>query len=110
MSHSWMVTMRARLLSLSLLALFAGCMDATGPQASDTGQIKSLMSDVLTGDAGFALAEPVRVQLLDALGKEVPGAVVTFAVTEGGGSVSPSEATTNSSGIAQASWSLGPQP
>jgi hypothetical protein len=105
-----MVPMRARLLPLAMLALLAGCMDATGPQANNSEQIKSLTSDQQSGGVGFALPEPVRVQVLDALGKELPGAVVSFTVTEGGGSVSPAQATTNSAGVAEARWTLGPTP
>ena len=53
--------------------------------------------------------DSIRVQVLDVNGR--PPAVVArvaFAVTAGGGTVSPAIATTNSSGIAVAQWTLGP--
>jgi Endoglucanase len=83
-------------------------MDAVGPQARDSGQLKSLTPDTLTGGVGIALSQPVRVQVLDALGQPMAGATVSFAVTGGGGSVSPSQAATDSSGVAETHWTLGP--
>ena len=83
-------------------------MDAVGPQASNSGQLNSLTPDNLTGGVGFALTQPVRVQVLDGLGKPAVGAAVSFTVTGGGGSVSPTQAATDSSGVAEAQWTLGP--
>jgi aryl-phospho-beta-D-glucosidase BglC (GH1 family) len=94
---------------LSLLAL-AGCMEATGPQANGGPQLLSLTPEPLAGDVGFPLAQPVRVQVLDNMGQGVVGEVVSFTVTEGGGSVTPAQATTNAQGIAETQWQLGAQP
>jgi alpha-tubulin suppressor-like RCC1 family protein len=56
-----------------------------------------------------ATADTIRVQVLDVNGR--PPAVVAriaFAVTAGGGSVTPAIATTNNTGVAFAVWTLGP--
>jgi len=54
---------------------------------------------------------PLPVQLsvkaLDANNRAVPGVVVTWAVTAGGGAVSPLQSTTNGSGIASTTDSIG---
>jgi hypothetical protein len=50
------------------------------------------------------------VVVRDASGRPVPGVVVTFQVTEGGGSVSSATVTTNSSGVASVPWTLGTDP
>lgn len=50
------------------------------------------------------------VVVRDAAGRVVAGAVVTFQVTAGGGSVSSSTVTTNNSGTASVTWTLGPEP
>ena len=57
--------------------------------------------------AGLALTDPVVVQVLDSRGNPVANAAVTFAATTGGGSVSPTTATTNSAGQAQTTFTLG---
>lgn len=94
-------------------------MDATGPQANigqppqrtdSPMQLRALTPDGQVGDAGFPLADPVRVQVLDAQGRPVSGSRVTFTVSEGGGSATPAEAVTDSSGVAATRWQLGPQP
>jgi hypothetical protein len=54
-----------------------------------------------------ALPAPVVVRALDTYGNRVPNATVSFAVTAGGGTVQPVQATTNTSGEAQAVWTLG---
>ncbi|HSK19308.1 MAG TPA: leishmanolysin-related zinc metalloendopeptidase [Longimicrobiales bacterium] len=50
------------------------------------------------------------VVVRDVAGRVVAGAVVTFQVTAGGGSVSSSTVTTNNSGTASVTWTLGPEP
>lgn len=50
------------------------------------------------------------VVVRDASGSPIAGVVVTFQVTQGGGSVSTATATTNSSGVASVPWTLGPEP
>lgn len=106
--------MRLRqLLFLTALAGATGlgaCMDATGPQFNGAGtaqQLKSLSGTELSGDAGFVLESPVKVQVVDASGKGVAGETVSFAVVDGGGSVTPASAVTDSGGIATAQWTLG---
>ena len=57
---------------------------------------------------GTNVSSPPSVIVRDAQGVPVPGIVVTFAVTAGGGSVVGSPATTNASGVATlTSWRLG---
>ncbi len=104
-----------RIRRLLVLSALAGCMDATGPQydkpnpVQQQAQLKALSTD-LSGDAGFELASPVKVQVVDGADKGIAGAKVLFAVAEGGGSVSPAEATTNGDGMATAQWKLGATP
>ena len=56
---------------------------------------------------GQALPTPVVMKVADAWENAVAGATVTFAVTSGGGSITPS-ATTDATGRASATWTLGP--
>jgi len=57
-----------------------------------------------------ALANPLVVTLLNSTGAPVAGATVSFTVTTGGGTVSPVNAVTNSSGQASAVLTLGAAP
>jgi hypothetical protein len=58
--------------------------------------------------AGTAVTTPPRVRVADAFGNPVSGVVVTFAVTAGGGTISPLTVTTNAQGLAAlTSWTLG---
>jgi hypothetical protein len=63
-----------------------------------------------SGTVGRALTAPVVVQVnaVDNLG--VRGIWVRFAVTAGGGSITPDSALTDSTGRAQATWTLGTSP
>jgi Leishmanolysin/Bacterial Ig-like domain (group 1)/Bacterial Ig-like domain (group 2) len=60
------------------------------------------------GGAGTALAQPLAVRALDALGNPIQGLAVTFAVTQGGGSVQPANTTTGLDGRASTTFTLGP--
>lgn len=53
------------------------------------------------------LPSPLSVTVVDASGRAVPGVVVTWSVTSGGGEVSPLQSTTDVSGVASTTDSLG---
>ncbi len=55
-----------------------------------------------------ATPDSVRAFVSDRLGLPVANVRVSFAVTAGGGTISPAIATTNNKGIASAEWKLGP--
>lgn len=63
-----------------------------------------------TAPAGSVLPAPVVVRVADAQDNPVAGATVDFAVTVGGGAVSPARATTDGNGQATAQWTLGASP
>lgn len=60
-----------------------------------------------TGPVTSALAQPIVVEVKDADGRDVRGAVVTWSVTSGGGIVSAESTKTDGSGRAQVQWTLG---
>jgi len=60
------------------------------------------------GAAGAALPESLAVIVSDQNGEPLAGIDVGFAVTAGGGSVSPTSRRTNASGIAKTRYTLGP--
>lgn len=67
--------------------------------------------DNQTAAAGTAVPTPPAVRVTDSYGNGIAGVQVTFAVTEGGGSVTGATQTTNASGTATVgSWTLGPEP
>lgn len=105
--------LRTLVLVAAMLAA-AGCMESTGPQADNGGrnepQITAVSPTTLSGEAGFALAEPVRVKVTDGAGAPMANETVNFEVTGGGGSVNPATATTDATGIASTVWLLGPTP
>jgi len=60
-----------------------------------------------TAPVRATLAQPITVRVTAADGLGVEGAVVTFAVTSGGGTLSASADTTDANGDASVSWTLG---
>jgi hypothetical protein len=56
---------------------------------------------------GTMLTNPIVVLVTDALGNPVSGKTVTFAIASGGGSVGSASTTSNASGLAQSTWTLG---
>ena len=60
-----------------------------------------------TGTFGAMLAAPVVLKVADAYGNPVSGTAVTFAVASGGGSVGTPNTTTDASGLASTTWTLG---
>jgi hypothetical protein len=66
--------------------------------------------DGQTGTVGQALANPLVAEARDGNGNAVAGATVTFAVTAGGGVVSPTSVTTAANGRASTVLTLGTAP
>ena len=60
--------------------------------------------------AGLPLLEPVGVRVLDAGGVPVSGTDVAFEAGTGHGRVEPAVAQSDSTGLASATWTLGPEP
>ena len=63
-----------------------------------------------SGRPGAALANPFIVEVIDENDDTVSGVTVAFAVTAGGGTLSATSATTNASGRAQTTLTLGDTP
>ena len=69
-------------------------------------QLVKLSGDLQTDTVAGTLS-PVVVQLNDALGHGIPGGIVSFAVTQGGGSVAAAADTTDALGRASVVWTIG---
>jgi len=98
-----------RFTGLATLAVVALCACGGGgdggPQA---GSIALSAGDNQVAAAGAALAESLAVIVRDNAGAVLPGALVTWSVTAGGGSVSPTTRTSDVGGIAKTRRTLGP--
>ena len=70
-------------------------------------KLVKISGDEQQGPAGTQLAEPFVVLALDEHGEPIVGAVVTFAVTTGGGTLSAITATTDANGRAATTLTLG---
>ena len=88
--------------------------DGDDEQADDEQAMPQSLTKVSgegqAGQAGTTLAEPFVVSVLDQNGSAYAGAVVTFSVTAGGGALSSTTATTNASGQARSTLTLGSDP
>jgi plastocyanin len=87
------------------LAACGGDGGGTGPTP---GSISVSAGNLQVGAASAVLAESLAVIVRDQGGAALAGVNVTFAVTAGGGSVSPASRQTNASGIAKTRFTLGP--
>ena len=69
-----------------------------------------ISGDKQQGLPGEVLAKPFVVEVRDRSGEPLPGVLVTFSVTAGGGTLSVTSATTESGGRAESILTLGPNP
>lgn len=75
--------------------------------AQEPRAIDKVAGDLQAGFIGEPLPAAAVVRVTDANGHPAGRAPVRFAVTAGGGSVTPGSAVTNPDGLAQATWTLG---
>ena len=87
----------------------AGSVTATAEVsiAQAPAALVKISGDEQTGPAGQLLPAPLIVQVNDALGNPISGAGVTFAVSQGGGTVTPTTTPTASNGMASTTFRLG---
>ena len=78
--------------------------------SDDLYTLTKVSGDEQQGVAGTALAAPFVVSVLDEDGAAIAGAVVTFSVTAGGGTLSSTTATTDANGRARSTLTLGSNP
>ena len=87
-----------------------GCMDRsmTGPTLVGTADSLQVASgNNQSGVVSTPLSTPLTVQVRTSTGVAVVGTSVTFSVATGGGSVSPAVVSTDATGRAQTTWTLG---
>lgn len=92
--------------TLSALALAACGGDTTEPEPGNP-TMASVSGDAQTADVGEELTDPLVVRITQD-GAALSGRTVTWSVTAGGGSVDPTSSTTDGSGNASTTWTLGP--
>ncbi|MGN6392134.1 MAG: Ig-like domain-containing protein [Gemmatimonadales bacterium] len=103
----------AHLLALPVTALvFTACNggDLQLPPGGPGVQVQLVDGNGQSGDPGAALGNPLVVRVVDEEGTGVPGRIVSWVISEGGGSTSPQRSATDDNGQAQAQWTLGPAP
>jgi len=94
------------------VALIGGCDRATTAPSSSEGNFFAAHLVVQNGNnqsgpSMVALPLPVSVKVTDAGGVAVSGAVISFTVRQGGGTVSAVNSVSDASGIATSVWTLG---
>jgi len=96
-------------LSLVVLAVAAACgsSEPSGPNASTPSAIARVSGNGQVGLVGTSLSLPLIVKVTGTSGAPIKGATVTFAVTGGAATLSPTTATTDSSGQAKTQVTLG---
>jgi len=98
------------IIAVGMTAATTACGDDkssnTAPLVATTVTINT-GSDGQTGTVGQALAQPISVHVVDQNGAAFAGATVTWTVMSGGGAVSGPTSTTNATGDATTTWTLG---
>ncbi|HEV8383002.1 MAG TPA: hypothetical protein VGQ29_15550, partial [Gemmatimonadales bacterium] len=96
------------LATLAVVALCACGGGGGGDGGPHAGSIALSAGDNQVAAAGTALPESLAVIVRDDAGAPLPGVAVTWSVTAGGGSVSPTTRTSDAGGIAKTRRTLGP--
>ncbi len=104
------LTVPNRILLPTIAALaFAGACGSTEPRVDVTpATITGTPTDTIHATVGSTVVTPLTVVVKNKAGSPIDSAVVTFAVTGGGGSVSAASVRTDVNGQATTSWTLGP--
>jgi CHRD domain len=103
------VSRRSAATVVAIVALALACdsddEDTVGPNVASS--VTRATGNAQAAVLGDTLADSVAAFVANDRGNGVSGATVTWAVTSGGGSVSPATSVTNAQGIARTRWTLG---
>jgi alpha-tubulin suppressor-like RCC1 family protein len=102
-----------RAVAFSALALGCGSGDPIGPTGGGGGTASALLmvtGDAQNGTVSTQLAADFVVRVNDQTGNPLPGITVNWAVTAGGGSITPTSDVTDGSGLSQSRLTLGASP
>jgi hypothetical protein len=98
-------------LCLAVAVIAAACGSSDGSNAPPPpGAVTVVSGNGQVGLVGQQVPAPLVVKVASSAGVAVPGASVTFAVTTGAATVSPTSAVTDSSGQAKTNVTLGSSP
>ncbi|MEX2284479.1 MAG: Ig-like domain-containing protein, partial [Gemmatimonadota bacterium] len=104
-----MLPRSAAFLRLVFVGLTLACGgDSAGPdKPGAAAAVAAASGGAQTGTVGAVLPQPLVAKVTDAKGRGVPGIAVTFRIDAGNGILSPALDTTDASGQAQSSWTMG---
>ena len=109
------VTADGRLVGIGPGTTTVRAQTADGLSAQASVRVRPVATDIQLVAGGdqdglpnTALPDSVTLRVLDRHGDGVPGVEVRMRVVSGGGSISPSFATTDASGDVRVAWTLGP--
>ena len=89
------------------VSLLGACTDSTGPSAARAAAIAAVSGTGQSGTVGTTLSSPVVFEVTTAADAPVSGVTVSFAVTSGSATVTPTTAVTGANGTASAQVTLG---
>lgn len=93
---------------LAILAALAASACNDPPSAPEPGSLLPIQGPAPVGVPGWNLIDTLAVQVVGPGGNPREGITVTWAVTVGGGSITPLADSTDAAGLARAVWTLGP--
>ena len=88
-------------------AVAAACSDSTGPGTPTPSAIVAVSGSDQTASVGSTLASPIVFEVMSASDAPVSGVTVSFSVTSGAGTVSPTSAVTDANGTVSTRLTLG---
>lgn len=95
-------------LCLAVLAALAASACNDSPSATEPGSLLPVQGSAPVGVPGWNLIDTLAVQVVGPGGNPREGITVTWAVTVGGGTITPLADSTDATGLARAVWTLGP--
>jgi alpha-tubulin suppressor-like RCC1 family protein len=106
--HACRFTHLYRILAVALTAASCDGGDPIDPGTGAAAALLVVSGDGQSGSVGTQLAQDFVVRVNDGAGNPVANVAVTWAVTAGGGSITPTNGTTDAAGHSQARLTLGP--
>jgi alpha-tubulin suppressor-like RCC1 family protein len=109
----WTLPTVAGLYQLSIIAEAPTVRAGLLVSATATPDVPASMGVVGDGQSGLygtMLPAPVGIRVTDRYGNPTPGVAVTWGIVRGGGTLTPIDAATDATGVARASYRLGPVP